>query len=50
MCPVSDHQSAQIGDIEAFIAVGVPGGPGVWTFVSPKRVRVSVIELWEGVP
>lgn len=40
--PVSDHHSAQIGDIGAFMAVVVPRNPAsVWIFFSPKRVMVS---------
>lgn len=42
--------SGQIGDIEAFMAVGVPGGPSVWIFFSPKRVIVSVVKHGEVVP
>lgn len=49
-CPassVSDHHSAQIGDIEAFMAVGVPGAPQC---LDSFWVMMSLVEHGEGVP
>lgn len=39
-CPassVSDHHSAQIGDIEAFMAVGCPGAPQCLDIFLPQK-------------
>lgn len=52
MSSVSDHHSVQIGDIEAFMAVGVPEGlpQCLDIFLPLKRVIVSLIEHGLGCP
>lgn len=39
---VSNHHSAHTGDMEAFMAVGVPEG------ALPKRVTLSLVKRGEG--